>query len=84
MGHLSNIPDNQWRSKSRHYRVSKMNSPTHYFGPERFLGEPPKDSAGFQQYLQTIRNLPTGYANLKAKYHGKANALPAGNALAFP
>jgi hypothetical protein len=29
LGHLSNIPDKSWRSRSRFERVARMNSPTH-------------------------------------------------------
>ncbi|MFH1572507.1 MAG: hypothetical protein ABIG68_00900 [Acidobacteriota bacterium] len=77
LGHLSNIPDTSWRNAAEERRIDTMNSPHHYFGPERLLG-PPKAVEGpaFEEFLAAVRRLPADYRELKRRYEGAAIALP--------
>ena len=79
VGHLSNVPDNTWRNKKGMPRVSWLNSPNHFFNPERFLGEPPslRYPRSWQDYLDRIRNLSPNYMALKSFFNGQPTALPA-------
>lgn len=78
LGHLSNIPDTSWRNTAEERRISTMNSPNHYFGPERLLG-PPKALEGpaFEEHLAAVRRLPADYQELKRRYESTDIALPA-------
>ncbi|MCI0456297.1 MAG: hypothetical protein L0Z62_04890 [Gemmataceae bacterium] len=77
LGHLSYLPDSSWRNTAEERRIYAMNSPNHYFGPERLLGAPPApDGPAFQEYLAAVRRLPADYQELKQRYEGTDNALP--------
>lgn len=71
LGHLSNLPDISWRASIR-TRIAKLNSPHHYFGPERILGIPTDEAL----FIEKMRALPADYATIKSFYDGKTNALP--------
>lgn len=77
MGHMANVPDTSWKDSATEPRISRMNSPNHYFGPERVLGAP-EDLAGpgFERFLSRIKELPADYAVLKERYDGTPNLLP--------
>lgn len=77
LGHLANVPDTSWKDPDTHYRISKMNSANHYFGPERVLGAPPAlEGAEFEAFLERVKALPADYDVFKARYEGTENRLP--------
>ncbi|MGE4105650.1 MAG: hypothetical protein AB7F66_00425 [Bacteriovoracia bacterium] len=76
LGHLANIPDTSWKDSQNKRRISDMNSPNHYFGPERLLGAPAEMSGEkFAQYLEKIRALTPKYEDIKKQYDGKKPVL---------
>lgn len=77
MGHLSNVPDTSWKDYGAKRRISAMNSPNHYFGPERVLGAPSAlEGEEFETFLRNVRSLPADYDEFKRRYQGTDNRLP--------
>jgi len=77
LGRLSYVPDSSWRNAAEKRRISAMNSPHHYFGPERVLGAPPAGAGPeFERYLAGVRSLPADYSELRKRYEGTDMALP--------